>query len=89
MKKYKIVVSNKAKNDTDEIISYISNNLLEEIIADKYKILFKKAIKSLEDIAGNMPILDERLTGIKFLFIFIFFSLSQNFLLLIYYLDCT
>ena len=65
MKKYKIVVSNKATLDINEIISYIRNNLLEEFIADKYKILFKQVIKSLEDVAGSMPILDERLTGMK------------------------
>ena len=36
-----------------------------DIIADKYKILFKQALIDLEDIAGSMPILSEELTGHK------------------------
>ena len=36
-----------------------------DIIADKYKILFKQKLKNLEDIAGSMPILSEKLTGHK------------------------
>ena len=36
-----------------------------DIIADKYKILFKQELKNLENIAGSMPILSEELTGYK------------------------
>lgn len=36
-----------------------------DIIADKYKILFKQEFKNLENIAGSMPILNEELTGHK------------------------
>lgn len=35
----------------------------ENIIADKYKILFKQKINSLGNIAGSMPALDKELTG--------------------------
>ena len=51
MKKYIVEVSESA------------NNLKENIIADKYKILFKQAIKRLEDVAGSMPILNQEITG--------------------------
>ena len=37
----------------------------EDIIADKYKILFKQGLKDLENVARSMPILDEELTGHK------------------------
>lgn len=36
-----------------------------DIVADKYKILFKQGLKDLENIAGSMPILSENLTGHK------------------------
>ena len=65
MKKYKIEISETAEQDLANIISYIKYDLTEDIIADKYKILFKQELKKLEDIAGSMPILDEKLTGHK------------------------
>jgi len=65
MKKYKVEVSKTAEQDLENIISYLRYDLVEDIIADKYKILFKQELKSLEDIAGSMPILDEKLTGHK------------------------
>lgn len=65
MKKYKVEVSETAKQDLENIISYLRNDLAGDIIADKYKILFKQELKKLEDIAGSMPILDEELTGHK------------------------
>ena len=40
-------------------------SLAGDIIADKYKILFKQELKDLENIAGSMPILSEDLTGHK------------------------
>ena len=38
-------------------------DLKEKIIADKYKLLFKQALKRLENVAESMPILSEELTG--------------------------
>lgn len=65
MKKYKVEVSNTAIQDFENIISYLRHNLAGDIIADKYKILFKQEIINLENIAGSMPILSEKLTGYK------------------------
>ena len=65
MKKYKIEVSKTAKQDLTNIISYLKYDLAEDIIADKYNILFKQKIKMLGDIAESMPVLDEKLTGYK------------------------
>ena len=63
MKKFEVEVSKTAEQDLENIISYLRYDLAGDIIADKYKILFKQALKELENIAGSMPILDERLTG--------------------------
>ena len=65
MKKYKVEVSKTAMQDLENIISYLRYNLAGDIIADKYKILFKQEIINLENIAGSMPILSEKLTGYK------------------------
>ena len=65
MKKYKIEISEAAKRDLENIISYLKYDLAGDIIADKYKILFKQELKKLADMAGSMPILDEKLTGHK------------------------
>ncbi len=65
MKKYIIEISEAAKQDLENIISYLRYDLSEDIIADKYKILFKQELKKLEDVAASMPILDEELTGHK------------------------
>ena len=65
MKKYKIEISETAEKDFENIISYLKYDLAGDIIADKYKILFKQALKKLEDIAGSMLILEEGLTGQK------------------------
>lgn len=65
MKKYIIEISETAKLDLKNIIEYLRYDLEGDIIADKYKILFKQEIKKLENIAGSMPILDENLTGHK------------------------
>ena len=56
-------ISETAEEDLENIISYLRDNLAGDIIADKYKILFKQKLKDLEEIAGSMPILDEGLTG--------------------------
>ena len=63
MKKYIVEASESANIDLENIISYIKHDLKENIIADKYKILFKQAIKRLEDVAGSMPILNQEITG--------------------------
>ena len=60
---YVVEVSESANSDLENIISYIKHDLKENIIADKYKILFKQAIKRLEDVAGSMPILNQEITG--------------------------
>lgn len=65
MKKYIVEISKTAEQDLENIISYIRHNLAGDIIADKYKILFKQKLKDLENVSGSMPILDEKLTGIK------------------------
>jgi len=65
MKRYVVKISETAKCDLENIISYLRDDLAGDIIADKYKILFKQELKNLEDIAGSMPILNEKLTGYK------------------------
>lgn len=65
MKKYIVELSKTAIQDFENIISYIRHNLAGDIIADKYRILFKQEINNLENIAGIMPILEESLTGHK------------------------
>jgi len=62
MKIYKVKISKRAKQDLRKVISYIKNNLLEEPIADKYRILFREKIDQLEYIAESMPTLNEELT---------------------------
>lgn len=63
MKKYIVEVSETAEKDLENILKYLRYNLAEDIIADKYKLLFKQELKNLEDIAGSMPILSQELTG--------------------------
>lgn len=65
MKKYIVEMSETAEQDLENIISYLRYNLSGDIIADKYKILFKQELKNLENVAKSMPILDEELTGHK------------------------
>lgn len=65
MKKYLVETSKTAIQDLENIISYLRYNLSGDIIADKYKILFKQELKNLENIAGSVSILDESLTGLK------------------------
>lgn len=65
MKKYIVEISETAEQDLENIILYLRYNLAGDIIADKYKILFKQELKNLEDIAESMPILNEELTGHK------------------------
>ena len=63
MNKYVVEMSETAEQDLENIIAYLRYDLAGDIIADKYKILFKQELKKLEDIAGSMPILSENLTG--------------------------
>ena len=65
MKKYVVEVSKTAEQDLENIISYLRYDLAGDIIADKYKMLFKQKVSDLENLAGSMPILDESLTGHK------------------------
>ena len=65
MKKYIVEISAVAEQDLENIISYLRYNLAGDIIADKYKILFKQEFKNLENVAASMPILNEDLTGHK------------------------
>ena len=65
MKKYIVEVSETAEKDLENILKYLRYNLAGDIIADKYKILFKQELKNLENIAGSIPILSEDLTGHK------------------------
>ena len=65
MKKYIVEISKTAEQDLENIISYLRFSLAGDIIADKYKILFKQELKDLENIAGSMPVLSEDLTGHK------------------------
>ena len=65
MKKYVVEVSKTAEQDLENIISYLKYDLAGDIIADKYKMLFKQKLKDLENVAGSMTILDESLTGHK------------------------
>ena len=63
MKKYTVQISETAEQDLENIISYLRYNLSGDIIADKYKILFKQRLNELEKVAGSMPILDKDLVG--------------------------
>lgn len=65
MKKYIVELSETANQDLNNIISYLRYTLSGDIIADKYKILFKQALIDLENVAESMPILNEELTGHK------------------------
>lgn len=65
MKKYIVEMSKTAEQDLENIISYLRYKLAGDIIADKYKILFKQELKNLENIAVSMPILNEELVGLK------------------------
>ena len=65
MKKYIVEISETAEQDLENIISYLRYNLVGDIIADKYKLLFKQKLKDLENVAGSMLILNEDLTGHK------------------------
>ena len=51
MKKYVVKVSKTAENDLEKILKYLRYDLKEDIISDKYKLLFKQELKNLEYIA--------------------------------------
>ena len=63
MKKYIVEISETAEQDLENIILYLRNELSGDVIADKYKILFKQKLKDLENVAESMPIISEELTG--------------------------
>ncbi len=47
MKKYIVEVSKTAEQDLESIISYLRYDLAGDIIADKYKMLFKQKLSDL------------------------------------------
>ena len=61
MNKYIVETTETSEQDLVNIISYLRYNLAGDIVADKYIELFSQALKKLEDIAGSMPIIDEKL----------------------------
>lgn len=63
MRKYVVEVSKTAEEDLENIILYIKNELAGDIVADRYRIMFKQELLNLESVAGAMPVLDENLTG--------------------------
>ena len=65
MKKFLVELTENAKQDLKNIILYLRNDLAEDIIADKYIVLFKQKLKDLENVAESLPVLDEGLTGHK------------------------
>ena len=65
MKRYIVEISETAEQDLENIISYLRYDLAGDIIADKYKLLFKQELKKLSYVAGSMPVLEEKLTGHK------------------------
>jgi plasmid stabilization system protein ParE len=67
MKKYIVETTEISEQDLVNIISYLRYNLAGDIVADKYVELFSQALKKLEDIAGSMPIIDEKLIKHKFI----------------------
>ena len=56
MKKYIVEISETAEQDLENIISYLRFSLAGDIIADKYKILFKQELKNLENSIMNYQI---------------------------------
>ena len=65
IKANKVYSLDEAFSKIENIISYLRYNLAGDIIADKYKLLFKQKLKDLENVAGSMLILNEELTGHK------------------------
>ena len=49
MKRYIVEISKTAEQDLEDIILYLRHSLAGEIIADKYKILFKQNATSISD----------------------------------------
>ncbi len=58
MKKYKVQLSNMAKNDYKNIVRYIKYELLEPNIAQRYSILIKDKIKTLEFQPDRFAVLE-------------------------------
>ena len=58
---YKIKLTMRAKNDYKRIIRYIKFNLNEPIIAEKYAILIKDKINSLESYPHKFEIIESKL----------------------------
>lgn len=58
MKKYKVQLSNQAKNDYKGIIRYIKYQLLEPAIAEKYAELIKNELNGLEYQPQKFAVID-------------------------------
>ena len=58
MEKYKVQLSNKAKDDYKSIISYIRYELLEPNIAEKYAELIRNELNSLEYQPQKFAVID-------------------------------
>ena len=58
MKKYKVQLSNKAKNDYKGIIRYIKYQLLEPTIAEKYAKLIRNELNNLAYQPQKFAVID-------------------------------
>lgn len=65
MKNYKVQITEDAKEDIKEIVTYIKEKLKEPEIAIQHKKAFKDAIIKLKDSADIHNVINEELTGIK------------------------
>lgn len=61
MKKYKVVPLKLAHDDMANILSYLSNNLLNEFAAQKYAKLFESALKNLAYFPNGGTLLENQL----------------------------
>ena len=56
--KYRIEISNKAKEDLKRIVLYIKNELKEPVVAKRYAELIKKEILGLQYLPQKYSIID-------------------------------
>lgn len=65
MKTYRVQITEDAKEDIKEIVSYIKGELKEPQIAMQHKKAFKDAIMKLKDSANIYNVIDEELIEIS------------------------
>lgn len=58
MKKYTVQTTYLFQRDYNDIISYIRNNLGNEIAAKKYQKLFKESLVKLKFVGSGLPIIE-------------------------------